>query len=74
MQGFKKTSSKIWEFKHEKFQKGYRDMLAEIRRKKCEPSVFPTYLKASEEISVSTTGMEDNSHPITIGVVNVGLL
>jgi heat shock transcription factor len=49
-------------------------MLGEMRRKKCEPSVFPTYLKASEEISVSTTGMEDNSHPITIGVVNVGLL
>jgi heat shock transcription factor len=59
LQGFKKTSSKIWEFKHEKFQKGYRDMLAEIRRKKCEPSVFPAYLKASEESSVS--GMEESN-------------
>ncbi|XP_050214409.1 heat stress transcription factor B-2a-like [Mercurialis annua] len=45
--GFKKTSSKLWEFKHEKFQKGNREMLVEITRKKCEPSVFPSFLKAS---------------------------
>uniref|UniRef100_A0A6N2L7X0 HSF-type DNA-binding domain-containing protein n=1 Tax=Salix viminalis TaxID=40686 RepID=A0A6N2L7X0_SALVM len=36
--GFKKTSSKQWEFKHEKFLKGRRHMLVEITRKKCEPS------------------------------------
>lgn len=37
-------------------------MLAEISRKKCEPSVFPAYLKASEESSVS--GMEDSNRLI----------
>ncbi|KAF3451488.1 hypothetical protein FNV43_RR07583 [Rhamnella rubrinervis] len=47
--GFKKTSSKRWEFKHDKFQRGCRDMLVEITRKKCEPSVFPAYLKANDE-------------------------
>ncbi|KDP20962.1 hypothetical protein JCGZ_21433 [Jatropha curcas] len=47
--GFKKTSSKLWEFKHEKFQRGSRHMLVEITRKKCEPSVFPPYLKACHE-------------------------
>ncbi|PON58432.1 Heat shock transcription factor [Parasponia andersonii] len=49
--GFKKTSSKRWEFKHDKFQKGCRHMLVEITRKKCEPSVFPPFLKAAEENS-----------------------
>ncbi|WCJ27024.1 heat shock transcription factor B2A [Euphorbia peplus] len=48
--GFKKTSSKLWEFKHEKFKKGRREMLVEITRKKCEPSVFPPFLKASDSI------------------------
>ncbi|PON96065.1 Heat shock transcription factor [Trema orientale] len=47
--GFKKTSSKRWEFKHDKFQKGCRHMLVEITRKKCEPSVFPAFLKAAED-------------------------
>ncbi|KAB5560595.1 hypothetical protein DKX38_005552 [Salix brachista] len=47
--GFKKTSSKQWEFKHEKFLKGRRHMLVEITRKKCEPSAFPAYLKASNQ-------------------------
>ncbi|KAF5728675.1 heat stress transcription factor B-2a-like [Tripterygium wilfordii] len=47
--GFKKTSSKRWEFKHEKFQKGCKQLLGEITRKKPEPSAFPAYLKASEE-------------------------
>ncbi|KAL1152152.1 hypothetical protein V6Z11_A09G088900 [Gossypium hirsutum] len=32
--GFKKTSSKRWEFKHEKFKRGYEHMLVEITRKK----------------------------------------
>ncbi|XP_023768735.1 heat stress transcription factor B-2a [Lactuca sativa] len=45
--GFKKTASKRWEFQHEKFQKGCRHLLMEMSRKKCEPSVFPTYLKPS---------------------------
>ncbi|XP_050370010.1 heat stress transcription factor B-2a-like [Argentina anserina] len=54
--GFKKTSPKRWEFKHEKFQRGCRQMLLEINRKKCEPSAFPVYLKASEE-STSATGL-----------------
>ncbi|KAK4439937.1 Pentatricopeptide repeat-containing protein, mitochondrial [Sesamum alatum] len=45
--GFKKSASKRWEFQHEKFKRGCRHLLAEIRRKKCEPSAFPPYLKAS---------------------------
>ncbi|KAG8385558.1 hypothetical protein BUALT_Bualt03G0057700 [Buddleja alternifolia] len=46
--GFKKTASKRWEFQHEKFQRGYRHLLVEINRKKCEfPSAFPPFLKAS---------------------------
>uniref|UniRef100_A0A7N0RF51 HSF-type DNA-binding domain-containing protein n=1 Tax=Kalanchoe fedtschenkoi TaxID=63787 RepID=A0A7N0RF51_KALFE len=45
--GFKKTTSKRWEFQHEKFRKGQRHLLAEISRKRCEPSVFPTFLRAS---------------------------
>ncbi|XP_047308188.1 heat stress transcription factor B-4d-like [Impatiens glandulifera] len=45
--GFKKAASKRWEFHHEKFQKGSRHLLREISRKKCEPSAFPAYLKAS---------------------------
>ncbi|KAI9121573.1 hypothetical protein K1719_008606 [Acacia pycnantha] len=50
--GFKKVSSKRWEFKQEKFQRGKKKLLAEITRKKCEPSVFPSYLKScSEETS-----------------------
>ncbi|KAL6197150.1 hypothetical protein ACLB2K_032762 [Fragaria x ananassa] len=55
--GFKKTSPKRWEFKHEKFQKGCRHMLVEINRKKCEPSAFPVYLKASEESTSATGGL-----------------
>ncbi|XP_068318172.1 heat stress transcription factor B-2a-like [Pyrus communis] len=55
--GFKKTSPKLWEFKHEKFQKGCRHMLVEITRKKCEPSAFPAYLKASEESGSTSTAL-----------------
>ncbi|KAL2475372.1 HSF DOMAIN domain-containing protein [Abeliophyllum distichum] len=47
--GFNKTTSKRWEFQHEKSQRGYRHMLAEISQKKCEPSALPAYLKASHE-------------------------
>ncbi|KAL0363370.1 UNVERIFIED_CONTAM: Heat stress transcription factor A-1a [Sesamum calycinum] len=43
--GFKKTASKRWEFQHEKFRRGCRHLLAEMRRKKCQPSVFPSYLR-----------------------------
>ncbi|CAN6689820.1 unnamed protein product [Malus baccata var. baccata] len=55
--GFKKTSRKEWQFKHEKFQKGCREMLVEITRKKCEPSAFPVYLKASEESGSTSTAV-----------------
>ncbi|KAA8519811.1 hypothetical protein F0562_014099 [Nyssa sinensis] len=57
--GFKKTESKRWEFQHEKFQKGCRHLLAEITRKKCEPSAFPAYLKASKENPATAT--EENN-------------
>ncbi|XP_027348353.1 heat stress transcription factor B-2a-like [Abrus precatorius] len=61
--GFKKISSKRWEFKHEKFQRGCKHMLVEITRKKCEPSVFPSYLKSSsEENAMSST--EENNHQL----------
>ncbi|GKV00937.1 hypothetical protein SLE2022_012150 [Rubroshorea leprosula] len=57
--GFKKVSSKQWEFKHEKFQKGCKHMLVEITRKKSEVSVFPAFLKASGEESLSA---EESNH------------
>ncbi|GAB4831197.1 hypothetical protein Ancab_005206, partial [Ancistrocladus abbreviatus] len=47
--GFRKISSKIWEFKHDKFKKGCRHLLGEITRKRSEPSLFPTYLKVHED-------------------------
>ncbi|OAY24803.1 heat stress transcription factor B-2a [Manihot esculenta] len=59
--GFKKTSSKQWEFKHEKFLKGSRDMLVEIGRKKCEPSIFPAYLKAANEDNAATSAEENDN-------------
>ncbi|KAL5180981.1 Heat stress transcription factor B-2a [Glycine soja] len=59
--GFKKISSKRWEFKHEKFQRGCRHMLGEITRKKCEPSVFPAYLKSSSEENNATSSTEENN-------------
>ncbi|KAK3009416.1 hypothetical protein RJ639_014125 [Escallonia herrerae] len=58
--GFKKTASKRWEFQHDKFQKGRRHLLTEITRKKCEPSAFPAYLKASAE-SAGSPGMEERN-------------
>ncbi|KEH31081.1 putative transcription factor HSF-type-DNA-binding family [Medicago truncatula] len=63
--GFKKISSKRWEFQHEKFQKGCRHMLVEISRKKCEPSVFPQYLKSCSEENAMTNNSsveEDNNN------------
>ncbi|CAK9181798.1 unnamed protein product [Ilex paraguariensis] len=59
--GFKKTASKRWEFQHEKFHKGCRHLLMEISRKKCEPSAFPAFLKASEE-NAASTAMGENNH------------
>ncbi|KAI3718914.1 hypothetical protein L6452_19799 [Arctium lappa] len=56
--GFKKTSSKRWEFKHEKFQKGNRHLLMEIMRKKCEVSGFPACLKPETQSSSSTEDQE----------------
>ncbi|CAN1807308.1 Heat stress transcription factor B-1 [Linum perenne] len=59
--GFKKVSSKRWEFKHEKFQRGNRDMLVEITRKRCEPSAFPAYLKAANSNEEEKSN-SDNEH------------
>ncbi|XP_039037451.1 heat stress transcription factor B-2a-like [Hibiscus syriacus] len=56
--GFKKTSSRRWEFKHDKFQRGHKQMLLEITRKRSEPSVFPAFLKAS------SSSEEDHHHII----------
>lgn len=50
MQGFKKAASKIWEFQHQKFQRGKRHLLVEISRKKCEPSPFPPFLKSHQNL------------------------
>ncbi|KAL5772442.1 hypothetical protein ACOSQ2_012366 [Xanthoceras sorbifolium] len=63
--GFKKTSPKNWEFKHEKFRKGCRHMLVEISRRRSDPSVFPAYLKAASEGSscyprIKMDNQEDN--------------
>ncbi|KAL8460427.1 hypothetical protein ACS0TY_032095 [Phlomoides rotata] len=55
--GFKKTSSKRWEFQHEKFRRGKRHLLAEISRKKCEPSGFPPYLKPSRRQEINNSQM-----------------
>ncbi|KAK1260786.1 Heat stress transcription factor B-4 [Acorus gramineus] len=43
--GFKKSASGRWEFRHEKFRRGRRQELGEIRRKRCEPSIFPSTLE-----------------------------
>ncbi|XP_058735475.1 heat stress transcription factor B-2a-like [Vicia villosa] len=61
--GFRKISSKRWEFQHEKFQKGCKHMLVEISRKKCEPSVFPSYLKSCSEENAMTnnSSVEENN-------------
>ncbi|KAI4304366.1 hypothetical protein MLD38_039887 [Melastoma candidum] len=53
--GFKKVSPKRWEFKHDKFRRGCRQMLVEIPRKKCEPSVFPTFLRPASSPSSSSS-------------------
>ncbi|KAL5994492.1 hypothetical protein ACLOJK_024544 [Asimina triloba] len=47
--GFKKSASDRWEFRHEKFRMGERHLIAEITRRRCGPSVFPSFLNAREE-------------------------
>ncbi|XP_055805829.1 heat stress transcription factor B-2a-like [Solanum dulcamara] len=59
--GFKKVASKRWEFQHEKFQKGCRHLLAEITRKKCEPSVFPAYLNPCEKSKLLAKNNQENT-------------
>ncbi|GFZ03061.1 heat shock transcription factor A4A [Actinidia rufa] len=67
--GFKKTASKRWEFQHEKFQRGYRQLLVEITRKKSvDTGAFPTYLKASEEHAV-----EERNHQLLLVEENKSL-
>ncbi|OMO76420.1 Heat shock factor (HSF)-type, DNA-binding protein [Corchorus capsularis] len=62
--GFKKTSSKIWEFKHEKFKRGCKHMLVEITRKKTEPSAFPAFLKASDNDQLNIIGEENSKQTL----------
>ncbi|XP_031483190.1 heat stress transcription factor B-2b-like [Nymphaea colorata] len=52
--GFRKIASDRWEFGHEKFQRGRRHLLVEIDRRKCIPSIFPAFLKASTDRSPPT--------------------
>ncbi|GFP98293.1 heat stress transcription factor a-2c [Phtheirospermum japonicum] len=63
--GFKKTASKRWEFQHEKFRRGCRHLLVGISRKKCEPNVFPSFLRASsanrEDINSSNNNNNNNN-------------
>ncbi|KAK9150095.1 hypothetical protein Syun_008404 [Stephania yunnanensis] len=60
--GFKKIASNRWEFRHEKFRRGGREMLVEITRKKCEPSAFPAFLKASTSAAAAAaTAATDNN-------------
>ncbi|KAK4347146.1 hypothetical protein RND71_033485 [Anisodus tanguticus] len=62
--GFKKVASKRWEFQHEKFQKGCRHLLAEITRKKCEPSAFPTYLNPCEKNTLLARAGENTTRQL----------
>ncbi|KAI3836271.1 hypothetical protein MKW92_035917 [Papaver armeniacum] len=58
--GFKKIAANRWEFQHEKFFKGGRHLLAEITRKKAEPSAYPAFLKASERQPFNLLGENSN--------------
>ncbi|KAL5730299.1 hypothetical protein ACHQM5_003138 [Ranunculus cassubicifolius] len=61
--GFKKSASNRWEFQHCNFQRGKRHLLVEITRKKCEPSVFPSFLKATTSRTESGGVVDDeNDH------------
>ncbi|KAF9589277.1 hypothetical protein IFM89_022243 [Coptis chinensis] len=61
--GFKKSATNRWEFQHEKFQKGKRQLLVYISRKKCEPSAFPTFLKA---IGTEQAGVIEESSDVLL--------
>jgi len=39
-------------------------MLGEITRKKCEPSVFPAYLKSSSEENATSSSTEENNQQV----------
>ncbi|KVH97019.1 Heat shock factor (HSF)-type, DNA-binding [Cynara cardunculus var. scolymus] len=69
--GFKKTSSKRWEFKHEKIQKGHKHLLMEIIRKKCEASGFPACLKP--ETPSSASSIEDQESMLLLMEENKNL-
>ncbi|XP_024989167.1 heat shock factor protein HSF24-like [Cynara cardunculus var. scolymus] len=71
LQGFKKTSSKRWEFKHEKIQKGHKHLLMEIIRKKCEASGFPACLKP--ETPSSASSIEDQESMLLLMEENKNL-
>ncbi|CAK9321026.1 unnamed protein product [Citrullus colocynthis] len=71
--GFKKTSSKRWEFKHEKFQRGNRHLLVEIVRKKCEPSVFPAFLRSSHEGTATMAVDQENGDHLLLMEENSNL-
>ncbi|KAI3937008.1 hypothetical protein MKX01_015223 [Papaver californicum] len=58
--GCKKIVANRWEFQHEKFFNGGRHLLAEITRKKSEPSAYPAFLEASEKQPFNALG-EDTS-------------
>ncbi|KAJ8549574.1 hypothetical protein K7X08_033281 [Anisodus acutangulus] len=62
--GFKKVASKRWEFQHIKFQKGCKHLLAEIARKKCEPSAFPAYLNPSEKSTLLARNEENTTREL----------
>ncbi|XVE88033.1 hypothetical protein DITRI_Ditri19aG0036100 [Diplodiscus trichospermus] len=73
--GFKKTSSRRWEFKHDKFKRGYKHLLMEITRKRSEPSVFPAFLKASdrEDQINNVNGVDQESNRQTLMEENENL-
>ncbi|KAL2467260.1 Heat stress transcription factor B-4 [Abeliophyllum distichum] len=70
--GFKKTASKRWEFQHAKFQRGYKHLLVEITRKKCETSAYPAYLKACHE-EHKWLDMEENTQVLLLMEENKNL-
>ena len=52
VQGFSKSATNRWEFRHDKFQRGRRHLLEEITRKKCQPGMYPSFLKACDHQKV----------------------
>ncbi|XP_058078086.1 heat stress transcription factor B-2a-like [Magnolia sinica] len=58
--GFKKSASDRWEFHHEKFRKGKRHLIAEIIRRRCMPSIFPSFLKAHDKGTGAPTNVDNH--------------